>query len=518
MNPLNLLTDPLIRIKTTEREARVNLPELLELLGQDAVESYDGLQPHQEEPLHVFLCYLASVVLYRHGLTSPTQSAAFWREALRHLTREWGDAPWCLVVDDLSKPAFLQPPVDPQDQPKLSVKATTPDEMDVLVTARDHDIKMRRIVEPNPDHWVYALLTLQTTSGYSGNGLYGISRMNSGSGSRIFVEFADSLRHGPRWSQAVQRLLAGRQSLIESGFGYQDNGIVLTWLMPWDGTTALTLSELDPFYIEICRRIRLRYKEESIVAESLTSKGPRIHAKELSGNVGDPWTPLDLESTTPKAFTPSAKGLDANVLRRLVFRDQMQLSFLQDPSSSQSGSSWLVASVLVRGQGKTEGFRQVYLHVPAHVRRVLGRKSDDYFDKLASVAKIGIDYAGKMEIVLKRAVFAFLEASDSDIKLDNDTFSHWWLKVSTNYHERWQIEYFPWLWHAIDANIDGAPTRWAKMLVNYAKTVLVEAEKSLPCKTSRQWKAIIAANQTFDRMLSSPRYFPFLREENHVSQ
>jgi CRISPR system Cascade subunit CasA len=49
-----------------------------------------------------------------------------------------------------------------------------------------------------PEHWFYALLTLQTMQGFLGAGNYGISRMNGGFASRPSVGLAPSDRWGMR--------------------------------------------------------------------------------------------------------------------------------------------------------------------------------------------------------------------------------------------------------------------------------------------------------------------------------
>ena len=70
--------------------------------------------------------------------------------------------------------------------------------------------------------------------------------------------------------------------------------MTLLWTLPWDGTTgeALRLGSLDPFYIEICRRVRLRIDDDgSIYGIRTTSKAARIDAKALKGVTGDPWAP-----------------------------------------------------------------------------------------------------------------------------------------------------------------------------------------------------------------------------------
>lgn len=55
---VNLLFDPLLRVKTTQGVQSLSLPALLAALAGDRVESLLGLQRHQEDAFHIFLCYL----------------------------------------------------------------------------------------------------------------------------------------------------------------------------------------------------------------------------------------------------------------------------------------------------------------------------------------------------------------------------------------------------------------------------------------------------------------------------
>ena len=245
---MNLLLDPIFRVKTLSGIQKMSLPQLLDALGQDSVESLVGIQRHQEDGFHVFLCYLASTILARRGNTNASQTADYWLDGLRDLAGEHGDDAWTLVVEDLSRPAFMQPPIPLSDQPQLRLKAETPDEMDLLVTAKDHDVKLRRAHQPHLDHWVYALVNLQTMSGFLGRGQMGIARMNGGFGNRLIVEVVRSFRPGARWRDAIERLLAYRKTLLDSEYGYRHDGLSLVWLAPWNGKTSLSLSQLDPFF------------------------------------------------------------------------------------------------------------------------------------------------------------------------------------------------------------------------------------------------------------------------------
>ena len=95
------------------------------------------------------------------------------------------DLPWHLVVDDITKPAFMQAPARSQAGAKdYQNRVTTPDELDMLVTSKNHDLKSAVAQRASVDDWIFALITLQTMEGFGGAGNYGISRMNGGLGNR----------------------------------------------------------------------------------------------------------------------------------------------------------------------------------------------------------------------------------------------------------------------------------------------------------------------------------------------
>ena len=64
-------------------------------------------------------------------------------------------------------------------------------------------------------------------------------------------------------------------------------GISLVWLEPWPEGAQLTLDRLDPFFVEVCRRIRFCLLADGGLGalESGSSKA-RIAAKELAGVTG----------------------------------------------------------------------------------------------------------------------------------------------------------------------------------------------------------------------------------------
>ncbi|ROR32699.1 type I-E CRISPR-associated protein Cse1/CasA [Inmirania thermothiophila] len=513
---MNLLTDPLVPVTTAQGQTFVNLPALLAGLGDDTVRRIDGLQRHQEDAFHVFLCYLAGAVLARDGDWNPVRDEAFWRDGMRFLAGDAGDDAWRLVVDDLSRPAFMQPPLPKADHGKLKLQAETPDALDLLPTAKNHDLKQARAARAQPHEWLYALVSLQTMSGYFGRGNPGIARMNSGFGNRPVVEVARSREQAPRWRDVVLRLEAHRRQVLAGSLPFRDDGLVLVWLRFWDGKTSLSLSELDPFFLEICRRVRLQGDGEQITqAAGLPSDANRIAAKEQNGLVGDAWLPEDhSDKKGAKALTVSADGWTADRLRRLLFEDGIRHTLLQKPAPDWEGDVWLLASVLVRGQGTTDGFHERHLLIPAQVKRRLFAPKPQV-DPLAALAKEAVELAGLMQNrVLKPAVLVLAQGAPEKLAFDDDTTSAWWQRFAARFGNRWSDEYFPWLWSLPDP-LDRAEARldWARRLKAHAETVLHEAERILPQHTGRLWHARVAARRAFNGALY--KHFPDLKEARH---
>ena len=270
----NLLTENLISVVMQGGTvARMTLPGALAALQRDEVAGFEAVQPHQAHPWHAFLVQLAALALEgeelpplvpgRADLPGPADEV-IWAARLRRLTPEHpDDAPWTLAVEDLAKPAFLQPPV-PEGTWKVFKKTLhTPDDLDMLISARNHGLKSSRMRAADVEDWLFALLTLQTFEGYFGNTNWGISRMNGGFATRPGVQLISRPTHGGRWVRDVRVILENPDHFREHALPFDPiDGVRLLWLVPWDGTRSLELRELHPLFIEICRRVRLQDGEE----------------------------------------------------------------------------------------------------------------------------------------------------------------------------------------------------------------------------------------------------------------
>ena len=195
----NILIDKLIRFKTDDNSiVEASLPEVYAALFEDEVASFPALRPHQRHAWHAFLVQVGAIALHKANLDAPPDSPDEWRRIIRTLTPDFpDDEPWHLVVDDITKPAFMQPPASSEDKiGDYKSAVATPDELDMLVTSKNHDLKASVAASGDIDDWIFALVSLQTSEGFLGAGNYGISRMNGGLGCRPAFSLTPSLATG----------------------------------------------------------------------------------------------------------------------------------------------------------------------------------------------------------------------------------------------------------------------------------------------------------------------------------
>ena len=414
----NILTEPQFRINTTNSVYTVALPEVYAALMADEVGAFPMLRPHQRHGWHAFLVQLGALAMYRAKVDTPPDDTKIWTELIRRLTPEFpDDEPWQLVVDDITKPAFMQPPARAYEREKdYKNTVAAPDELDMLVTSKNHDLKSIVATGASADDWLFALVTLQTMEGFGGAGNYGISRMNGGLGSRPAFTLAPSERFGARVRRDITAVLEIRPTLLAE-FPMTDGGEGLLWTIPWDGTTAesLPVSRLDPLYIEVCRRIRLRGRADgTLYGMRTSSKAARIEGKDLKGRTGDPWVPVNRKRDN-LPLTLAAGGFTYKRVTEYLTPTEWEMPALLRPTRDEQNSSdsmQLVARAMVRGQGKTEGYHERIIPLRPKTVRLFGRAGGT--QELGDVGRQRIEQVGIVQRILSHAIQVFAARGNAD--------------------------------------------------------------------------------------------------------
>jgi CRISPR system Cascade subunit CasA len=221
--------------------------------------------------------------------------------------------------------------------------------------------------------------------------------MNGGHASRSFLGLAPrdlssariiATRPGAHFARDVKVLLETRTRQREryNHLQYPETGgLGLTWLAPWPEGEQLQLQQLDIWFIEVCRRIRLKFDDAGFAAWRGKSNASRIKADHLKGVLGDPWAPV--HKVENKCFTPANQGFDYRVLINLLLSGDWESPVLAHPASfeSESDQQILIAQSLVRGQNKTEGFKSRLLPIGGRIMRLFGL--DPQREKLHKLAQ-----------------------------------------------------------------------------------------------------------------------------------
>nr|UXE45523.1 hypothetical protein Hi04_10k_c4997_00007 [uncultured bacterium] len=515
---MNSLLVPLFRVRQnadSEAPTLFTLPGVLAALMSDAVTSFPALRPHQRHAWHSFLVLLAANALHRAKLEKPPGAETEWLALLRNLTpKTTDDAPWCLVSPP-AKAALLQPPIPMGAE--LNKVITTPDQLDMLVTAKNHDQKQAQMVAAQPDDWMFALLTLQTMQGFLGAGNYGISRMNGGYGNRAGLGIAPPGGPGAHVRRDVLRLLATRDRYANEGGYAREGGLTLIWVAPWDGVTALRREALDPWYIEICRRVRLSLRDGVLVAHAGGTKAARIVPVD-GGVTGDPWSPIVVDKDgRAKVLTLDARGFGYRRMVEFMFRGGgVEPSPLQNPDATDAPAGLqLVARALVRGEGKTEGYHERHVPISRRVRRLFVEGTTD---EAATLATERVHLAGEMQDrVLKPALFALFQNGPNQIDYrdkDSERKVEGFLK---RFDRIVDLSFFEDLWDEIDRDDkvtrDRARAAWVRGLLNSAASLLRDAEASASRSSRRRFRASVRAmDRLYGAARNNERLKPYLAE------
>ena len=506
----SLLDEPLIRARLVDggQPVQYSLPGLFVALAHDEVQDFPALRPHQRHPWHAFLVQLAAMTLHHAGQEKPFETEQAWKYALLALTPEHPDgAVWCLISPH-DKPAFMQAPVPNGKVSDWKNCLYAPDELDMLVTSKNHDLKAARMRQVSPDDWVMALISLQTQEGFLGAGNYGISRMNGGFASRPAIGVVPAGHWGVRWQRDVSTLLKHRNEIVELMELQNENGIGLVWQKVWSGESSLAFSSLDPFYIEICRRIRLIQSDggQSISAVATGSKVARVDSRGRNGITGDPWIPID--TAAGKALTIGSDGFHYRLAAELLFGNKFRSPIAQIPNAADGEAGIVVlAQGVTRGQGKTEGYHERRIPISPKVRSMLRQKQTNL---LAKVAGERVDAIGKMRSVLWTALAALFDQGAVKDKFSDSAKNK--AAVFTKTFEQAEDSHF---FEELNAEIESADPentrlQWLLSMADRAEVNLKTTFVAGPQNGEQRYRARSAALSRFHGGLRSDETLPTL--------
>lgn len=490
---MNLLCMPTIRAILRDGPTLLTLPGVFAAMMRDDVLAFPGLRAHQRHAWHAFLTQLGTLVRLQAGAGTPADEDG-WRDGLRRLTPEYSDdAPWCLVSSP-DAPALLQPAV-PDGIAIWRGRVATPDALDILITARNHDVKQAVMAQAQPDDWLFALVTLQTMEGYGGKNNYGITRMNGGSASRPCVCLVPSGGPGAHWRRDVGVLVALDGRLPYSAGYAGADGLALTWLTPWDGKTSISRSVLHPLYIEVCRRVRLIETGTDLAAFTENSTMQRI-AETPGGVTGDPWAPIRTEKEGIKVLTMSASSFGYREVTRMLLDDPQNQSALQPPCEDDDPAGlMLLVRGLVRGNSKTDGYHERRVPLSRAVRRMFGAPL--LTDADADAARARVALVGEMCAALRYAFLVLLTNGKGGPARPTPATTAKSDPFVRRFEQGVDRTFFPDLWDELEKSDDPARTlvrrTWAQAMLEQAELSLAEADRAAPKSSALRLRARVRA-------------------------
>lgn len=475
---MNLLHDPVFTVDTSDGRTSCSLPRIYALLDADEVEGFSRLQAHQKQAWHCFLAQLGAIATEDRALPDSEEG---WREALSVLTDETA---WNLYTADPQKPAFMQPPLPP-DETLDDYAPIHVTEYDVPTLSKNHGLKTRRMHDPDPEHWVYMLVNVQTTGFYAGSGNRRTSRMNGSYASRPFFGLTPSLRLGG-WIMHDIDVLRTHVDEIGCRYDFRCEVTPLLWTEPWDGTDSFDLAELHPLYIDCPRRIRQgeTWMKTSTSAERVTG--------DVNGQTGDPWAPVDTDEN--KVLNPTPAHFGYRQLSKIIFGGKYDLPI----SFCSTTKGYLVCRAIFTDPDKTGGTRDHYREriIPFSNRR-------RGWDTIEQEAEQRVKEAETAAEILSHALYFMLKDDEDDGQREQvpDRLQEGRNRQLNNFHSRVDACFFRQLFDAPDISNDHRRAFWHTILVGILQDQFEEAKQLCPAKD--RWHRQARAQSVFENRTES---------------
>jgi len=312
------------------------------------------------------------------------------------------------------------------------------------------------------------------------------------------VALSLGLGPGGDWARDTRVILDnGMEHFVGLVPDFSPHGLRLLWLEPWKGAAkeSLAVSRLHPLFIEVCRRIRLQPHDGAIRARRAGTDAPRIEAKDRKGNLADPWIPVRREDSSAFNSPPNY----SKTYQVLFDRGAYQPALLQLPSRHDRGrEASVVFKVLVRGEGKTEGYLERSVAVPAGKAGFLAERSDE----AAEVAQAMAAMASEVEYkALKPALVLALQAARPSPDYKQPETTAWAGQMVRDFDEELDRRFFAWLWPCLDI-LDQSPEEdclapWRAFLREQAGDYFQHALSCLPVPGALRYKAWARAESRF---------------------
>lgn len=502
----SLLREQLLhyRLRGTGERIAATLPELFVAMAKDQVQDFPVLRTHQRHAWHAFLVQLAAIALQRSAQVEPFETEQEWSAALLALTPNDADgAAWCLV-SPVNRPALLQAPVLSGLDAKWETKNTA-DQIDIIKVSKNHDLKAQRMMRASVEDWIYALVSLQTQSPSDSGSYKESSRMDGGWGRRAGIGIVPPGGYGARWLRDLKILLSERNAISEK-YNFNQQGISLAWLVPWDGAekSMLSVTELDPFYIEVTRRIRMICELNVLIAKTTTTPNSRI--RPLAGGLtGDIWSPIGSDKDGLKVITIRPSGLNYKTAVRLLVPGDFEFSpaMKLQRSDPTVGLSLHMESIAWGPKNTNAGYHSRDVRIGKKLAAMLAVMKKNETDALATISKSRVEQIDDVGWMLKQALMV-LFTSDSDSR--SNTVKERANRFFQPFDAQCDSNFFPELIEEFEADDrEDVREKWLRKLADRAERVLNAAFAAGPRSGQIRYRAQSAAVTCLNGLMRSDK-------------
>jgi CRISPR system Cascade subunit CasA len=507
MHDANLLDTRLIPVerKTGSRDI-LTLPEVLEALSHDELESFMDLKAHQNAAIDMFFAHLGvlGVDIGADG-KGIIASAEVWRERMLKI------APmecWQLWSPDTIVSCFMQPGMDQEEFQKTvenKGRIYSPDEIGVLIVSKNHTVKFSAMAAPSAWNWVASLIETQTLSGFDGRSLYGIPRMNGGLSTRFRVATYTDMSASGKWNSDVRKILDMLPDIYREFPHFSEDGLHIgaTWASFWDGSEQIPTRNLHPLYVDVCRRIKLGLDEDGrMFAVTAGSSSTRVPHLDLKGVFGDPWAPLtnanykeNARKETSEAWTSlSPSAIPVRLLSNIVTGSEgVRQSMLQRFAKGDLGKpAFFCLSAILRGQGETYGYHDFVIPIPAHAVFKLSSRVE--LDALGARSRAMLSQASAADAALKFGVYRFCQPEKAEVDFVNSAKSEaMFAKASKQLRLAFSGAFFEHLWRS-----DDDEAGWIEFLKTEARVILEKVFESGGARSQLSFKAEAEGRSAFN--------------------
>ena len=229
-----------------------------------------------------------------------------------------------------------------------------------------------------------------------------------------------------------------------------------------------------------------------LIAVAKPTEAASLDGKERRGDTGDVWTPVKVDKEGPVGLTVGPGGFSYRLMTELLFPGDYGWKPALQLRDGDGPAPVVVAQVLVRGQGKTEGYHQRLIPIPAKARRTL--LSAGGGDKLRDLARERVQKAGIAQgKVLRPALCALLQGGSETLDFRDPRARVWLDRFDTAVDQ----VFFEDLWEAAGETREAYESAWNERLRALAREQLEQAIASAPVPVAQRPRAVARAELLF---------------------